>query len=322
MAMTAAIRTPNGKILQGKSPRGRGRSVKAAKTKSAGSKRRNVKITGRAINAAKKPAGKSAGRSRGRQTAEAKLAELKRRLLEISDLNFAGAVLSWDQATYMPPGGAAARGRQTAMLSKLAHEKSIDPALGRLLDALVPHSEKLPYDSDDASVIRVARRDFDKAIRVPSEYVERAAAHNSASYMAWTKARPANDFAAMRPFLEKNIELSREVVRWPRGASWYLSFTSYAISPQQTTTTCGALLPRPSNSNSTSRWPSGWDTISNAAGSTRPFIRSAPSSAPAMCASPPGSTRPTSARRCSRLFTKPATPCTSRASPLRSSAHR
>ena len=216
--MTAANRTPNGKIPQGKSPRGRGRRVKTAKTKSAGSKRRNVKITGRAVNAAKepakkaaeKPAGKSAGRWRGRQTAEARLAELKRRLLEISDLNFTAAVLSWDQATYMPPGGAAARGRQTAMLSKLAHEKSIDPALGRLLDALVPHSEKLPYDSDGASVIRVAQRDFDKAIRIPSEYVERAAAHNSASYMAWTKARPANDFKAMRPFLEKNIELSRQ----------------------------------------------------------------------------------------------------------------
>src|SRR5215470_6052526 len=181
--MTAANRTPNGKIPQGKSPRGRGRTVKTAK----------------------KPAGKSAGRLRGRQTAEARLAELKRRLLEISDINFTAAVLSWDQATYMPPGGAAARGRQTAMLSKLAHEKSIDPALGRLLDALVPHSEKLPYDSDDASIIRVAQRDFDKAIRIPSAYVERAAAHNSASYTAWTKARPANDFAAVQPYLEKNV---------------------------------------------------------------------------------------------------------------------
>ncbi len=47
--------------------------------------------------------------ARGRQSAEAMLSELKRRLMEISDLNFAGAVLSWDQATYMPPAGAPAR---------------------------------------------------------------------------------------------------------------------------------------------------------------------------------------------------------------------
>jgi carboxypeptidase Taq len=141
---------------------------------------------------------------------EDKLAELKRRLMEISDLNFSNAVLNWDQATYMPPGGAAARARQAALLSKLAHEKSVDPALGRLIDDLTAYSEQQPHDDDDASLIRVARRDFEKANLLPSDYVERASAHASASYVAWTNARPANDFAAMQPYLEKNIELSRE----------------------------------------------------------------------------------------------------------------
>jgi carboxypeptidase Taq len=148
--------------------------------------------------------------ARNRQPAEASLAELKRRLLEISDLNYSNAVLGWDQATYMPPGGAEARGRQAAMLSKLAHEKSVDPALGRLIDALARFADGLPDDSDDASLIRVARHDFEKAIRVPPDYVERASAHSSASYVAWTKARPADDFAAMRPYLEKTVALSRE----------------------------------------------------------------------------------------------------------------
>jgi carboxypeptidase Taq len=174
------------------------------------SKTANTKVVTRPLKRTTKASKKLSKRSHGRQTAEARLAELKRRLLEISDLSFAGAVLSWDQATYMPLGGAAARGRQAAMLSKLAHEKSLDPALGKLIEALAAYWERLPYDSDDASLIRVARRDFEKAIRVPSHYVERASAHSSASYMAWTKARPANDFVTMRPYLEKNVELSRE----------------------------------------------------------------------------------------------------------------
>ena len=54
---------------------------------------------------------------------EAKLKELKTRLLEISDLNGAAAVLNWDQSTYMPRGGGPARGRQLATLSRLAHER-------------------------------------------------------------------------------------------------------------------------------------------------------------------------------------------------------
>ena len=138
------------------------------------------------------------------------LAELKQRLGEISDLHCAGAVLGWDQATYMPEAGAAARGRQSAALYRLAHRLAVAPALGKLLDALESHGESLPPDSDDACLIRVARRDYRKAIRVPPDYVARSSAHASASYDAWTRARPANDFAAMVPYLEKTLELSRE----------------------------------------------------------------------------------------------------------------
>ena len=142
-------------------------------------------------------------------TAEAALEEVRRRLREVSDLAAASSVLGWDQATYMPPGGAAARARQGATLSRLAHEKFTDPALGRLLDALQTHADDLPAESDDASLIRIARRDFEKAVKVPADFVARWSAHGSASYDAWTRARPANDFATMRPLLERSLDFSR-----------------------------------------------------------------------------------------------------------------
>jgi carboxypeptidase Taq len=151
----------------------------------------------------------SSSRQRNRRSAEDRLAELKLRLAEIADLGHAGALLEWDQATYMPPEGATARGRQGALLRRLAHERSVDPALGRLIDELSPFAESLPPDDDDAALICVARRDFDKATRVPPAFVARANALGSASYDAWTRARPADDFAAMRPFLEQTLELSR-----------------------------------------------------------------------------------------------------------------
>jgi carboxypeptidase Taq len=146
----------------------------------------------------------------GTGSPETTLTELRQRLLEISDLGGAGALLGWDQATYMPKDGARARARQGATLSRLAHERLVDPALGKLLDALMPYGESLPYDSDEASLIRVARRDFEKAIKVPADYVARASAFGSASYDAWTRARPANDFATMLPHLEQALDLSRE----------------------------------------------------------------------------------------------------------------
>ena len=145
-----------------------------------------------------------------RRSAEDMLEELKGRLLEIDDLSAAGHLLSWDQATYMPQRGARARGRQGATLHRLAHERLVDPALGRLLDGLAPHAERLPPDSNQACLIRVVRRDFEQAITVPPDYVARANALGAASYDAWTRARPANDFATMRPLLEQTLELSRE----------------------------------------------------------------------------------------------------------------
>jgi carboxypeptidase Taq len=144
------------------------------------------------------------------RSAERRLQELKFRLREISDLSGAGAVLAWDQATYMPRGGALARGRQTALLNRLAHERRTHPTLGRLIDQLVPYGESLPPDSDDACLIAVTRRDFAKAIKVPASFVERASAHGAASYDAWTRARPMNDFAAMRPYLQQALELARQ----------------------------------------------------------------------------------------------------------------
>jgi carboxypeptidase Taq len=138
-----------------------------------------------------------------------RLDELKARLREANDLGSAAAVLSWDQATYMPPGGAEARGRQMATLGRLAHEKFTDAGVGRLLDELERETAGLPPDSDDDALVRVTRREYERALRVPPAFVAESSEHAARSYQAWTEARPANDFARMRPLLERTVELSR-----------------------------------------------------------------------------------------------------------------
>lgn len=142
---------------------------------------------------------------------EAKLRELKTRLTEINDLESAGALLFWDQSTYMPAGASEARARQLSTLGQLAHAKFTDPAIGRLLDELDSYGESLPYDSDDASLIRVARRDYDHASKIPAELVAEVTNHQATMYPVWAAARPANDFESVRPYLEKNVELSLRV---------------------------------------------------------------------------------------------------------------
>ncbi|MBZ0305925.1 MAG: carboxypeptidase M32 [Anaerolineae bacterium] len=142
---------------------------------------------------------------------EAKLQELKARLSEVGDLNSATAILSWDQSTYMPPGGADARGRQMATLQRLSHEKFTDAAIGHLLDDLRSYEEGLPYESDDASLIRTTRRAYERLVQVPAALMATLAEHSAQSYQVWTEARPANDFARVQPYLEKTLDLSRQI---------------------------------------------------------------------------------------------------------------
>lgn len=139
------------------------------------------------------------------------LAALKTRLQQVADLGWANALLQWDQATYMPPGGAAARGRQMATLGRISHEMATEAEIGRLLDALTPYAESLPWDDDTAALIRVAQYDYDQMTRIPAALMARFYAHTAEIYQVWTEARPANDFKRVMPLLEKTLDLSREV---------------------------------------------------------------------------------------------------------------
>ncbi|OYD07130.1 carboxypeptidase M32 [Paludifilum halophilum] len=143
-----------------------------------------------------------------------KLDELKGLLTEVYDLEHVGALLHWDQSTYMPGGGAAARGRQSSIVERLAHEKMTDSRIGRLLEQLQPYEESLPYDSDDAGLIRAARRKFEKATKVPSSFMSKLISHQAETYQVWMEARPADDFSKVRPYLEKTLEYSRELAAY------------------------------------------------------------------------------------------------------------
>ncbi|MDX1687288.1 MAG: carboxypeptidase M32 [Candidatus Promineifilaceae bacterium] len=162
-----------------------------------------------------------------------KLKELKERLREVDDLRMAAAVLNWDQSTYMPPGGATARGRQLATLGRLAQEKFTDKEIGRLLDELQPWAEERPYTSDEASLIRVTRRQYERATKVPPAFTSEFYNHIAQSYSAWVQARPEDDFDAMRPYLEKTVDLSRQLADFFPGydhiADPLIDFSDYGM---------------------------------------------------------------------------------------------
>src|SRR5829696_8611858 len=141
-----------------------------------------------------------------------KLEQLKERLGEVADIGRVISVLSWDQQVNMPPGGNEARGQQLATLSKIAQEKFIADEVGQLLEDLKQQYAGTDPDSDDAALIRVAARNYDKARRVPPEFISEQAIVSSKAFEAWVEARSKSDFSIFRPHLEKVVELVQKYV--------------------------------------------------------------------------------------------------------------
>jgi len=151
------------------------------------------------------------------------LTALKERMGQLSDLGHASALAHWDQQTMMPPHGSAARAEALATLARIGHELFVDDETGRLLDRVAAELDGTEGgrdpDSDDARLVWLTRRQWEKARRVPTE-LEAARAHAaSAGHETWVAARRASDFAEFAPSLSENIELARRYAECHAGDS-------------------------------------------------------------------------------------------------------
>lgn len=151
-----------------------------------------------------------------------KFEQLKERLGEVSDIGHAASVLGWDQQVNMPRGGSEARGQQLATLSKIYQEKFIADEVGQLIEDVKQEYAGADSDSDEAAMIRVASRNYDKARRVPPEFVQEQAIVTTKAFEAWMEARQKSDFSIFRPHLEKVVELVHKYISFfPPGAHPY-----------------------------------------------------------------------------------------------------
>jgi carboxypeptidase Taq len=138
-------------------------------------------------------------------SADTAYARLQDRFTRIATLNEAAGMLGWDAAAMMPPGGAAARGDQLAVLAGLAHAQLTAPSVGDdLAEADAPAE---PWR--DAN-LRLMRHAYTRATAVPADLVEATARANSACETVWREARRTADFALVAPHLTEVVRLVRE----------------------------------------------------------------------------------------------------------------
>jgi carboxypeptidase Taq len=138
--------------------------------------------------------------------------DLKLKLGEVADLQRTVLLLEWDQQVLMPGGAGALRSEELATLERLTHERFASDEIGRLLDELRPYEESLDPDSNEASLIRVTRRDWEKERKVPGELRGEIAHAAATALPIWAEARRNSDFRSFLPCLERNVELKRRYI--------------------------------------------------------------------------------------------------------------
>ncbi len=129
---------------------------------------------------------------------------------EIDDLNKALSVLSWDRETNMPEAGTAVRVEQMTTLSRLTHSMFTSDEMGELIEAGADEVTGADYESNEASLIRLLRRTYTDARKLPPEFVARVSQISGHAHKAWVQARAENDFPSYLPWLEQIVELGQE----------------------------------------------------------------------------------------------------------------
>ena len=132
--------------------------------------------------------------------------KLRNRLAELADLESIGMLLEWDQLVMMPSRGGEARAHQLAALARISHERATDEEIGQCLQEL----DGSDLDELERDMTRVARRDWERARRIPSELAAQTARANADGQEIWQQARAQDDFAMFAPALERNVALARE----------------------------------------------------------------------------------------------------------------
>ncbi len=138
--------------------------------------------------------------------------KLRQRVTEVARYAAAMAVLGWDQETYMPPKGAAARARQLSALAQLVHRLSTEPQVGEWLAQAEADMQAQGWDpdGDPARFLKVTRREYNRATKVPTEWVAEFSRLTSEAKNHWKEARQRQDFALFAPYLRRIVDMRRE----------------------------------------------------------------------------------------------------------------
>jgi carboxypeptidase Taq len=147
-----------------------------------------------------------------RNTDDPLLEKVLNQMKLISDLKSASAMLSWDQETYMPLGSWQARADQIQTLDSLAHQYLISEESKLLVDKI--KNSKTNRNEYINRLLLLFVKDYDKAVKLPSKFVEKFSEQKSKSNISWRRAKKEKDFKVFEDDLAELVLMSQELASY------------------------------------------------------------------------------------------------------------
>ncbi|MCE7747315.1 MAG: carboxypeptidase M32 [Candidatus Heimdallarchaeota archaeon] len=139
---------------------------------------------------------------------------LLKKMKELRVIEQIAQILSWDQEVMMPKGSVMQRSEQQAYVATLAHKKQTDPVIGKLLKEIKEHTDYETLSYQEKRNIYLMQRDYDRATKIPPEFVEEYTKESVISIEKWKEARTNNDYNLFKPHLEKLFELTKKYANY------------------------------------------------------------------------------------------------------------
>ncbi len=134
---------------------------------------------------------------------------LNEKLKELSHLGNVVGLMHWDQEVMMPAGATNSRAQQLSLLAGIYHEKLTSPIINDLLNQIEEGSLD-QLNAYEICNIKEARRNYDRAIKVPKDLVQKIAELSSRGHKIWANARENNKFGEFAPCLKELVELKKQ----------------------------------------------------------------------------------------------------------------
>ncbi|NAZ32171.1 MAG: carboxypeptidase M32, partial [Acidilobus sp.] len=134
--------------------------------------------------------------------------ELLERYRRIWSLEHAMSLMGWDEETYMPSQGVVERATAMAELRTLYQELITSDQFVSLVERA---SKQEGLNEYERGVVRVLTREITILKKIPPSLNYELTKTSQEAFIAWREAKAKSDFQMFRPYLEKIVELNRQM---------------------------------------------------------------------------------------------------------------